>query len=95
MPEPDPVMIDRAGVYANLASFYLDDSEGDTVAPGRAIEEMRRALAILGAAPDPGVRRRLQMSLDAFGRSVSAPVATDDIRAILDLLGPPAPEGEE
>jgi hypothetical protein len=54
-----------------------------------------QALALLGAAPDPGVRRRLQMSLDANGDQTSAPVATDDIRAILDLLVPPAPGGEE
>jgi hypothetical protein len=93
MPEPDPVMIARSRVHVNNAAFYLGD--GSPAASICAIEKLRQALALLGAAPDPGVRRRLQMSLDANGDQTSAPVATDDIRAILDLLVPPAPGGEE
>jgi hypothetical protein len=95
MSEPDPVAIARAHLHANGAAAYLDDGDGSPAEPGLAIEELRHALALLDAAPDPGVRRRLQMSLDAFGTSVSAPVATADIRAILALLDPPAPEGDE
>jgi hypothetical protein len=95
MPEPDPTAIAQALLHANGAAAYLDDGDGSPVASGLAIQELRHALALLGAAPDPGVVRRLNMSLDAFGTSVSAPIPTADLRAILDLLDLPAPEGDE
>jgi hypothetical protein len=95
MPEPDPTAIARARVHANVAAFYLDDGDGSPASSGLAIHELRQALALLGATPDPGIVRRLNMSLDAFGTSVSAPVATADLREILALLGPPAPEGDD